>query len=117
MVDTLGDALRGASAVVLLEGEASIGKTRLLEELERLAAARLVPVVWGRASSVEGAPPFWLWQQVLRDDALRVGDGDVAVVDELLGYLATRAGGADAPLAIEDRFPLFERVANALVTS
>ena len=47
LVDALGDALAGTSAVVLLEGEAGIGKTRLLEELERLAAARLVPVVWG----------------------------------------------------------------------
>ena len=73
LVDALGDALAGTSAVVLLEGEAGIGKTRLLEELERLAAARLVPVVWGRASSVEGAPPFWLWQQVLRDDEFHRG--------------------------------------------
>ena len=54
---------------------------------------------------MEGAPPFWLWQQVLRDDGLRVGGGDVAVLDELLGFLAAGAGGMDAPSSIEDRFP------------
>jgi len=117
LVDALGEALAGTSAVVLLEGEAGIGKTRLLEELERLAAARLVPVVWGRASSVEGAPPFWLWQQVLRDDGLRARGGDVAPLDELLGILAAGASGTDGPASIDDRFLLFERVADALVTA
>jgi DNA-binding CsgD family transcriptional regulator len=52
--------------VVLIEGEAGIGKTRLLEALDAMAAARGVPVRWGRATDEEGAPPFWPWRQVIQ---------------------------------------------------
>ena len=112
LVDALGEALAGTSAVVLLQGEAGIGKTRLLEELEGLAAARRVPVVWGRASSMEGAPPFWLWQQVLRDDGLRVERRR-----RQARQLTASCGGRRQAPRRSKTASLFKRVRDALVTT
>jgi predicted ATPase len=39
------------------------------------------------------------------------------MLDELLGFLAAGTGGTDAASSNADRFPLFERVADALVTT
>jgi DNA-binding CsgD family transcriptional regulator/tetratricopeptide (TPR) repeat protein len=46
-------ARRGAGSLVLVAGEAGVGKTRLAEELARGAQ---VPVLWGRASHGGGTP-------------------------------------------------------------
>ncbi|MFN2555782.1 MAG: AAA family ATPase [Nitriliruptorales bacterium] len=61
----LSTALDGGGALVLLGGEAGIGKTRLASELAGMAEARRATVAWG--SGVDDAtPPFWPWVQVLR---------------------------------------------------
>jgi tetratricopeptide (TPR) repeat protein len=51
---------------VLLLGEAGIGKTRLAEEVGRLAGQRGWSVVWGRTHAQESAIPYGLWTEVLR---------------------------------------------------
>jgi len=69
-LDTLGRALpttrRGpCGRLVLLRGEAGIGKTRLLNEfLESLPDA--LNVLRASPSVVGGAPPFWPWTQSIR---------------------------------------------------
>jgi len=61
----LEDALAGRGHLYLVGGEPGVGKTRLLEEVAAMAAARNAAVIWGRCWEREGAPPFWPWERVL----------------------------------------------------
>lgn len=59
-------AVGGEGALLLVEGEAGIGKSRLVEVASDAAATRGVRAVWGRCLEAGGAPPFWPWVQVFR---------------------------------------------------
>src|SRR5918997_4912275 len=59
-------ARNGNGRLVLCAGEPGIGKTRLAQEFAGIALAGGTAVAWGRCVEAEGAPPFWLWRQVLR---------------------------------------------------
>ncbi|GAA2355924.1 BTAD domain-containing putative transcriptional regulator [Dactylosporangium salmoneum] len=61
----LGDVTRGNGAVVVLEGEAGIGKTRLAEAAAALAGAQGWRTVWSRCADDAGVPALWPWSQVL----------------------------------------------------
>ena len=84
--------------LVLLRGEAGIGKTTLLEQIGSLATSAALPVHWGRAPSARGAPAFWPWIQVLRSlaDGLdaerlaRAAAGPAEPVSQLVPELAER---------------------------
>ena len=52
--------------VLLISGEAGIGKTRLAEEFASYAASRGTRVVWGRCWEGGGVPAYWPWIQALR---------------------------------------------------
>ncbi|HEX8509648.1 MAG TPA: BTAD domain-containing putative transcriptional regulator, partial [Propionibacteriaceae bacterium] len=110
--------------LVLLKGEAGIGKTTLLDQFDALATSAALPVHWGRAPSARGAPAFWPWIQVLRSlaDGLeaerlaRAAAGPAEPVSQLVPELAQRLGHertnpADPQLA---RFLLYEAVATFL---
>jgi predicted ATPase len=58
--ETLDRAASGQPAIVLIEGEAGIGKTRLLAEALADARGRGMQVVAGRAEELEQARPFGL---------------------------------------------------------
>jgi predicted ATPase len=58
--DVLDRVASGRSAIVLVEGEAGIGKTRLLAETLERARARGVQVAAGRAEELERTRPFGL---------------------------------------------------------
>jgi eukaryotic-like serine/threonine-protein kinase len=69
---------RGHGGIVLLAGDAGIGKTRLAEELAADVGAGGGMVAWGRCHDAEGLPAYWPWIQMLRhlienspDDELR----------------------------------------------
>jgi tetratricopeptide (TPR) repeat protein len=90
-VDT---AVGGAGGVVLLAGEAGMGKTALASEAVAYAKTRGAAVVWGTCWEGDGAPGFWPWIQVVRA-LVRDGDGDcagAAVLAELTGVAEERAG-------------------------
>ncbi|MGY1723909.1 BTAD domain-containing putative transcriptional regulator [Blastococcus sp. SYSU DS0533] len=55
----------GRSAVVVVEGEAGIGKTRLAGAIADGARLLGWPVAWSRCADDTGAPALWPWTQVL----------------------------------------------------
>jgi DNA-binding CsgD family transcriptional regulator len=55
----------GEGQVLLLTGEAGIGKTRFAREVAGRALALGTAVVWGRCAEDEGAPAYWPWRQVV----------------------------------------------------
>ncbi len=59
------EAERGVGRLVVVVGEAGIGKTRLLEEATRYAVSRGRLALWGRCHRDAGLPPYWPWRQVL----------------------------------------------------
>jgi DNA-binding SARP family transcriptional activator len=55
----------GRPAIVVLEGEAGIGKTRLAEAAAEIAGAEGYQVAWSRCADDAGAPMLWPWAQAL----------------------------------------------------
>src|SRR5262245_21074362 len=78
-------ACDGRGGLVLLVGEAGIGKTRTAEELVARAGVGEGSVLWGRCPEHEGAPAFWPWVQALRRHAMQF---DPTVLREDLGAAA-----------------------------
>jgi hypothetical protein len=70
----LDDALGGRGRLLVVVGEPGIGKTRLCDEATAGAAARGVPILWGRAWEAGGAPAYWPWLAVLSGLAYRLDD-------------------------------------------
>ena len=121
----LDSALGGQGQLVLLAGQAGIGKTRIAEELCADARAREARAVWGRCHEGEGAPAYWPWRQVLR--AYAPGRPPAAPASEVgeataeFAQLVPELAGAQAhsmPAAALDpemaRFRLFDAVSTVL---
>jgi class 3 adenylate cyclase len=81
------EALAGRGRVLLVAGEAGIGKTRLVQELGTYAQLRGMQVLWGRCHPGGGAPAYWPWAQMLRSYV------PTRTPEELLGEMG--AGAAD----------------------
>ncbi|WP_066362369.1 BTAD domain-containing putative transcriptional regulator [Herbidospora mongoliensis] len=62
--DRVAEAAKGAGGVLLIGGEAGIGKTTLAEAAAELAAEEGFTTAWSRCA--EDAPAFWPWIQALR---------------------------------------------------
>lgn len=107
-------AITGGTAVVVVEGEPGIGKTRILEAIAGRAGQLDAVVVWGRCVEGNGAPTMWPWVQIIR-----------AIVDELpptsrgerlpgeLRHLTEPGDGVLVSPVLPDsgsRFRLFEQV-------
>ncbi|MGC9399867.1 MAG: ATP-binding protein [Anaerolineae bacterium] len=59
-------AISGRGGTVLVEGEAGVGKTRLLQEVARGAEWREAQVCWGWGRELAGLPPYGVLQEALR---------------------------------------------------
>ena len=93
---------RAPGAVLwMVAGDAGIGKTRLLQELDRVARATGHRVVWGRGWDEAGTPPYWPWTQVVRQLQGRFTGVDLA------SFVLPDVGHAD-------RFALFDATAATL---
>lgn len=51
--------------VITLTGEPGVGKTQVMRELARIGESKGMHVVTAFAAEGAGAPPFWLWIQVI----------------------------------------------------
>ena len=86
---SLASAWDGAGHAAVIRGAAGIGKSRLIEDLARRAAARGGRVLIARAHESERVLPFGLWVSLLRDNGLT---GET-------GLLAAQAPGDRGALA------------------
>ena len=124
----LSGALAGRHGMVLLAGEAGIGKTSLARELAARARERGATVVWGAGWDGGGAPAMWPWAQVVRELARPRTPGELR--DDLATgapWLATvspdlRAALGDVPDpppadGEHARFRLFDALATFLAAS
>ena len=108
-------AAAGRGHLVLIGGEAGIGKTAVAGAAADRAAAQGAQVLLGRCSETEGAPAFWPWAQVVRAAA----DGG-ARPPEAVGALgsAVPAEPGEGPSGADSRarFRLFDATAGFLTS-
>jgi hypothetical protein len=126
------DAVAGRGQVVLLTGEAGIGKTTMLTEAAKYAEGCGARTAWGWGWPDEGAPGYWLWAQVTRalgldalpGGGLLPGGGAPPPGSAATGVpAATGLPMAAAPAASAEtdaapasaRFQLFDEVASRLL--
>lgn len=83
LASALTKARSGTGQMVLILGEAGVGKTRLGEEFARWAHAQ---TLYGRCYELENPIPLQLWIEVLREGISRLNRADLADVQP--GWLA-----------------------------
>ena len=75
LLNAVDEAAAGSARLVLVGGEAGIGKTTLVSE----AATRSGWAVgWGTCADAERAPAFWAWSTALRSLVGAAGPGVTA---------------------------------------
>jgi DNA-binding winged helix-turn-helix (wHTH) protein/tetratricopeptide (TPR) repeat protein len=106
LLPALDAAARGRGGVVLLEGEAGVGKTRLLDAIGEVARQRGLRVLRGGCRK-DGGPAFAPWSQALEDLFAASSDAELApLADPGVGpWIA-----ALVP-SLLDRFPALAAVA------
>jgi DNA-binding SARP family transcriptional activator len=113
------DSQRGRARLVLVSGEAGIGKTRLVDELGTWCAHRGVAVADARSYAAEGGLAFgpvvtWLRSEALAPRRVRLDRGRLTELARLLPELP------GTPLSLppdEQRQRLFDAMARALLAS
>ncbi|MGI5236555.1 BTAD domain-containing putative transcriptional regulator [Dactylosporangium sp. CA-139066] len=93
--------------VVLITGEAGVGKTSLLRRFRKELAAQGWLVAVGRCPEVEGAPPAWAWVEALRRLAAEVPPGELSAA---LRPLLEEDPGEEREDAAAGRFRLHRAV-------
>src|SRR5262245_24950547 len=116
----VADARQGRGHLFLIGGEPGIGKTRLADELARVAGAEGFVTTWGRCWEGGGAPAYWPWVQVLRayargraperlaEELRRAGAADLVHLVPELGERLPEVSSALPAEPAEARFRLFE---------
>jgi DNA-binding winged helix-turn-helix (wHTH) protein len=117
LLEALGKTRLARGRACVLLGEAGIGKTRVVEQLERAALSTNVRVAWGYCREAGDTPPLWPWLRLLRDvtgDTWSPSTGDAArkhskdssprheLFDSIVRTLVTAAEQAPWVLVLED---------------
>lgn len=117
----LQDAHESRGGLLLLVGEAGVGKTRTTEEGAALAAHRGFRVWWGRCHDDQGMPPYWPWIELLRccmrNDETREAAGRTRTTAQLAELVpeGARPDRSSAPRSQDAaRFQLFDAVASRI---
>ena len=66
LASSFADAKQGNGNIVLLRGEAGIGKSSLAHAFTQAIHSSEAMVVYGQCHETLGSPPFWPWLQVLK---------------------------------------------------
>lgn len=116
----LDSVMEGGGQVLLLSGEAGVGKTRLLQELMREAGARSFAVVTGRCYAIEQGTPYYPFLEslgqlvsVLPPQVHAEGQRDWKRIQEIAAEHAA-AGGAEMGSAV-DQHQLADAVSHLLL--
>jgi len=64
---SVNDAIAGSGYLSLIAGEPGIGKTRLLQALEKRLDGSTISIHWGFSYEDVGLPPFFAWTQIIRE--------------------------------------------------
>lgn len=126
LLDRWTAAAAGRGGLVLLAGEAGIGKTRLVAELAGQATRERATVLWGHCFESDWVPPYAPFVQALQTmasrpdgDGLRVDLGDAAAAVAQLGPGVHRLLPDVPPAAPlqpdEERFRLLGAVVQLLI--
>jgi len=120
LCQALDEALAGRARVVAVEGEAGIGKSRLIAAFADLVATRNVPLVRGECQSYGASAGYFVWRDIWRalfdldaaasdEDQVRRLDAELAAIDpELVSRAPLLAGLLDLPLAANDLTASFD---------
>jgi len=107
--EALGRVAAGGPAIVLVEGEAGIGKTRPLAQVLQDARGRGMQVAAGRAEELERTPPFGLLASALRCIRSSADPRRAAIA----GLLAAQGAGDQGPITVTSDPGLRFRVVDA----
>jgi tetratricopeptide (TPR) repeat protein len=120
----LDEVADGRGRLLLITGEAGIGKSRLADEISRLARVRGFAIAWGRCWEAGGAPAYWPWVQSIRALTRRTGDhaldtrvtAGAVEMTQLFPQIGTAANTRSDELLDPEvaRFRLFESVVTFL---
>src|SRR5690606_6272117 len=84
LADQLADTIAGSGSLVLVSGEAGIGKTALVEDLTRSARECGASVITGACFDLTTTPPYGPWIEAFSDIADRVRSPFPFKLDESL---------------------------------
>lgn len=102
LVSAVQAAELGERVVGLVAGEPGIGKTRLVREMAGRVSSE---VLWAGCWEGDGAPPYWVWLQLLRPlgaEALLSGESRFALFDAVTEALCAASQERPLVLVIED---------------
>ena len=116
--DRLADARAGRGSAVIIEGEAGIGKSRLLTELVAEAARAGAHVLLGRCYESGQILPFGPWVEALRSGGMLREDGPLRSVEPVwrveLARLFPEVANPIGPVRRTDAHRLFESIMRLL---